>query len=60
MRYKEENNMEYEDIFEKANELINCLGLVDSQDFIEYIISNVGSNGFCSSEGYQDFLNERY
>ena len=52
--------MEYEDIFEKANELINCLGLVDSQDFIEYIISNVGSNGFCSSEGYQDFLNERY
>ena len=60
MRYKEENNMEYEDIFEKANELIDCLGLVDSQDFIEYIISNVESNGYCSSEGYQDFLDERY
>ena len=52
--------MEYEDIFEKANQLIDYLGLVDSEDFIEYIISNVESNGYCSSEGYQEFLNGRY
>ena len=52
--------MEYEDIFEKANELIESLGLVDSQDFIEYIICEVESNGYCSSEGYQEFLDERY
>lgn len=52
--------MEYEDIYDKANELIDCLGLVDSQDFIEYIISNIESNGYCSSEGYQEFLDKRY
>lgn len=52
--------MQYEDIFEMANKLIDCLGLVDSMDFIEYIICQIESNGYCDNEGYQEFLNERY
>lgn len=51
--------MEYNDIFKKANELIDCLGLVDSMDFIEYIICQIESNGYCDSDGYKKFLNER-
>ena len=52
--------MGYEDIFEKANELIDCLNLVDSLDFIDYIIYQIESNGYCDNVGYQEFLNEKY
>lgn len=49
--------MEYEDIFEKANDLINCLNLVDSQEFVDYIVNQIASNGYCEEESYKDFLN---
>lgn len=52
--------MEYGDIFEKANELIACLDLVDSNDFVDYIVEQVSQNGVCTEEGYKDFMAERY
>lgn len=52
--------MEYEDIFNKANELIDILSLQISDDLINYITNNLICNGYCSKEGYKDFLNDKY
>lgn len=52
--------MEYEDIFEKANELINCLGLVDSEDLINYITNSIIMNEECNNKGYRKFLYKKY
>lgn len=52
--------MEYKDIFEAANQLIDMLSFSISDDLIEYITNEVSNNGFCSEESYKEFLKEKY
>ena len=48
--------MNIEEIFEKANALIDSLNLIDDNNLLYYIINNVESNGYCSIDEYQEEL----
>lgn len=52
--------MELDEIFEKANELIEVLNQIYDEDLLEYIINEIQSNGYCDNDRYSDFINEKY
>lgn len=52
--------MEFEDVFNKANELIDMLSFVCNDDLIQYVVNEVQSNGYCDNSGYSDYLNNKY
>ena len=52
--------MEYENIFELANNLINVLSFCDNDDLIYYIINEIYSNGNASVEGFKEYMTDKY
>lgn len=52
--------MDYNDIFNLTNNLINILAFSDSDDLVNYIINELSSNGNASEEGYKEYLVDKY
>ncbi len=52
--------MDYDNIFNLANQLINTLSFCDSDDLIDYIFNEISIDGHTSKEGYKEWLADKY
>ena len=52
--------MDYDNIFNLANQLINALSFCDSEDLISYISNEMIIDGHTSKEGYKEWLADKY
>ena len=52
--------MNYDNIFNLANQLIDALSFCDSDDLISYISNEMIIDGHTSKEGYKEWLADKY
>lgn len=52
--------MDYDNIFNLANQLIDALSFCDSDDLIAYITNEMIIDGHTSKEGYKEYMADKY
>lgn len=52
--------MDYSNIYELTNDLINMLAFCNDDNLVNYIINELSSNGNASEEGYKEYLVDKY
>lgn len=52
--------MDYNNIFELTNNLIDMLAFCDNDNLVNYIINELSSNGYASEEGYKEYLADKH
>lgn len=52
--------MDYDNIFNLVNQLIDALSFCDSEDLIDYISNEMTINGHASKEGYKEWMTDKY
>lgn len=52
--------MDYDNIFDLVNQLIDALSFGDSDDLIDYIFNEISINGHTSKEGYKEYMTDKY
>lgn len=52
--------MDYDNIFDLVNRLIDALSFCDSDDLIDYISNEISISGHTSKDGYKEWMTDKY